>query len=103
MGSELTGEGLKMMKVVVHDEVGVAMCVTCGGLSDGMVGETDVVPFAEMLLRDDAWGTAFGHAGRVGGPDVELPRVAIFVGEVEFNELIPINVHVDAFDMDGGA
>jgi hypothetical protein len=102
-GSELTGTDMKMRKIVVHDEDEVAICITCGGLSDGRVGETDVVPSAEMLLRDDGGGAAFGRAKRIGGLDVELTRVAILVGEVELNEPIPINVHVGAFDVDGGA
>jgi hypothetical protein len=65
--------------------------------------EVDVVPFPEMLLGDDAWGAAFRHSGRMGGPDVKLAEVAILVGEVKVNEAIPMNANVDAFYVDGGA
>jgi hypothetical protein len=92
-----------MRKTVVHDEDEAAIRVSGGGLSDGMVVEIDVVPFPEMLLGDDAGGSAFEHAGRMGGPDVKLTRMAILVGEVELNEPIPMNANVDALDVDGGA
>jgi hypothetical protein len=39
----------------------------------------------------------------VGGSNVELTSVAILVGKVELNESIPVDVHVDAFDVDGVA
>jgi hypothetical protein len=100
--SELTATGLEVRKIVVHDEDEAAMCVTGFGLSDGMVVEIDVVMFQEMLLGDDVGGSAFGHAGRMGGPGVKLTRVAVLVGEVELNEPIPMNVNVDAFDVGGG-
>jgi hypothetical protein len=55
-----------MRKHGVHDEDEATMCVTCGGLSDVRVVETHVVPFPEMLMGDDARGSAFGYAGRMG-------------------------------------
>jgi hypothetical protein len=42
-----------MRKIVVHDEDGTAMCVTCGRLFDAKVVEASVVPLHEMLLGDD--------------------------------------------------
>jgi hypothetical protein len=39
----------------------------------------------------------------MGGPNVKLTGIAILIGEVEINEAIPMNVYVDAFDVDGGA
>jgi hypothetical protein len=63
--------------------------------------EVDVVPFLEMFLRDNASGTALGHVGRVGGPNVDLTSVSIMVGKVKLNEPVPSNVDVDAFDVDG--
>jgi hypothetical protein len=38
-----------------------------------------VVSVPEMLLRDDAWGTTFGHIRRVGSPNSKLTGVAIFI------------------------
>jgi hypothetical protein len=92
-----------MRKIVAHDEDEAAMCVTGGELSDGMVVEGDVVQFLYMLRGDDARGAAFGHAGRMGGPDAKVTGMAILVCEVELNEAIPINANVDAFAVDGGA
>jgi hypothetical protein len=92
-----------MRKIVVHDEDEAAMCISGGWLFDGKVLENGVVPFPEMLVGDGAGGSAFGHAGRMVGPDVKLTGVAIPVGEVELNEPIPMNTNVDAFDVDGGA
>jgi hypothetical protein len=90
-------------KIVVHDEDKAPMCITGGWLADGMKMEADVVPFPEMLIRDYARSSALGHAGRMSGTDVKLTRVAIMVGEVELNYPIPMNVNVDAFDVDGSA
>jgi hypothetical protein len=69
-GSEFAGKGLKMMKVVVHDEDEVAMWVIGSGLPSGGVDKGGVVPFFEMLMRYNAWCTALGHAKCVGGPNV---------------------------------
>jgi hypothetical protein len=71
-----------MRKIVVHDEDEAAMCVTGGRLYDNMVVEDDVMPFPYMLLGDDARAAAFGHAGRMGGPDVKLSGMSILVGEM---------------------
>jgi hypothetical protein len=100
-GSELTVNGLQMRQVVVLDEDEVAMSVTCCRLSDSMVMGANVVPFPEMLLGNDAWAAAFGHAGGVGGTNANPAGVAILIGEMEFNETIAMSVDVDAFDVDG--
>jgi hypothetical protein len=102
-GSVLTGKSLKVRKIVVHDEDKVAMGVVGRGLSDIMVMETDVVSVPEMLLRDDAWGTAFGHVGRVGSPNAKLAGVAVFIDKVDLDETIAMDINIDAFDVDGGA
>jgi acetone carboxylase gamma subunit len=65
--------------------------------------EANVVPFAKMLVGDDAWGSVLGHAGRIGGPNVDLTSVAILVDKVEFNEPVTMNVNIEAFDVDGVA
>jgi hypothetical protein len=98
--NEIIVNGLELRQVVVHDKDEYAMCVICGCLSDIMVVEADVVPFPEILVGDDAWVAAFGHAGRM---DVNLTGVAILVGEAVYSETIPMNANVDAFDVDGGA
>jgi hypothetical protein len=100
---ELTGKGMKMKKIVVHDEDEASMWDTGGRLHDGMVVEADVMPFAETLLRDNAWGSALGHVGRMGSPTVELASMAILVGKAELNEPLPVDVNVDALDVDGVA
>jgi hypothetical protein len=65
--------------------------------------EVDVVSLPEVLLVDDIGSSAFGHPGRMGGPDAKLARVTILVGEVQLDEPIPMNINVDAFDVDEGA
>jgi hypothetical protein len=102
-GSELPGKGMKMRKVVVHDEDIVSMWVSDSWLPDGRVVEGDVVPFPEMLLGDNAWCTALGHIRGVGGPTVELTSVAILAGKVELNESVTVDVNFDALDVDGVA
>jgi hypothetical protein len=93
-----------MRKTVVHDEDEAPMWVTGGGLPDGKVVETDVMPFVEMIVTDNVWRSTFGHVGRMGGPNLELVSVAILVGKVELNEPVPVDVNVDAFaDVDGVA
>jgi hypothetical protein len=62
--------------------------------------EQGVVPFAELLLGDYARGFTLGHTGRIGGPIVDLTSVAILVGKKEFNEPVPVNVNVNAPDVD---
>jgi hypothetical protein len=37
----------------------------------------------------------------MGGPNMTLTRVAILVGKVDFNEPVPVNVNVNALDVDG--
>jgi hypothetical protein len=66
-----------------------------------MVVEADVMPFADMLLRDEAWGSALGHVRCMGSPNIDLTSVAILVGKAEFNEPVPMHVDVDALDTDG--
>jgi hypothetical protein len=100
-GSVLTGNIQKMRKILVHDEDEVAIWVGGRGLSDGMVMETDDVSVPEMLMRDDAWGTTFGHIKRVCSPNSKLTGVAILIDKVELDE--PMNVNINAFDVDGGA
>jgi hypothetical protein len=103
-GSVLTGKNLKVRKIVVLHEDEVAMWVAGKGLSDGTVMETDdVVPVLEMLLIYDAWGTAFGHVGRVGSPNAKLTGVAVFIDKVELDDPAAKDVNIDAFDVDGGA
>jgi hypothetical protein len=99
-GSELTGNGIKMRKVVLHDEDEASMRVIGSWLPDCKVVEAHVVPFPEMLMGYDAWCTALGHVRSVGGPNVELTSVAILVGKVELNEPVIVDVNVDAFDVD---
>jgi hypothetical protein len=97
---------MKMRKIVVHDEDKVddiAMWVNGGRLSDGMVMETDVLPLPEVIMCDNDWGSTFGHFGRIGDPNVELTGVAIFIGKVELHEPIPMDVNIDAFEVEGGA
>jgi hypothetical protein len=90
-----------MRQVVVNDEDEVAMSVTGCRLSDIMVMEANVVPFPKMLLGNDAWGSAFGHAGGVRGTNANPAGVTILIGDMEFNETLTMNVDVDAFDVDG--
>jgi hypothetical protein len=92
-----------MRNIVVHDEDDVAMWVGCIGLSDGRVIETDDVPVPEMLLRNHAWGSAFGHFGRVGSPNAKLTGVAVFMDKVNLDEPVAMDINIDAFDVDGGA
>jgi hypothetical protein len=92
-----------MRKIVVHDDDEVAMWVTDGTLSDGKVMETDVMPLAEMLLRDDDGGSAIRHWRRVSGPNVEMVGVAIFIGKMELYDPVSMDVYVDAFEVEGGA
>jgi hypothetical protein len=80
-----------MRKIVVHDDEEAAMCVTRGRLSDSMVVQANVVPLSEIMMGDDDGGAAFGHAGRMGAPDVKMTGVAILVCEVELNEPILLN------------
>jgi hypothetical protein len=94
---------MKMRNIVVHDEDDLAMWVGGIGLSDGRVMETDVVPVPEMLLRDHAWGSAFGHVGRVGSPNAKLTGVAVFIDKVDHDEPVAMDINIDAFDVDGGA
>jgi hypothetical protein len=84
-GSELTGEGLKMWEIVVLDEDEAPILVIGFGLSNGGVIDDDVVPLAEMLMRDDDWRAALGHVGNMGGPSVDLVGRTILVGKVEFD------------------
>jgi hypothetical protein len=102
-GSVLTGESLKVRKVVVHDVDEIAMWVASRGLSDGRVMEADVVSVPEMLLRDDAWGTAFGHVRCVGSPNAKLTGVPVFIDKMEFDKAVAVDVNIYAFDVDGGA
>jgi hypothetical protein len=102
-GTELTGMGMKVGDIVVHDEDEASMWITWCWLSDGWVVEANVMPFAKMLVGDDARGSVLGHAGRMGGPDVDLTSVAIHIDKVEFNEPVPLNVNIEAFDVDGVA
>jgi hypothetical protein len=60
-----------MGKVLVHDEDEASMWITCYGLPDGWVVETDIVPFAEVLMGDGAWAFALGHVGRMRGHNVD--------------------------------
>jgi hypothetical protein len=85
-GSVLTGKSLKVRKMVVHYEDELAMWVTRTWLSDGMVIETYVVSVPEMLLRNYAWGTTFGHIMCVGSPNAKLTSVAVFIDKVELDE-----------------
>jgi hypothetical protein len=100
-GSELTGKGMTMRKVVVHDEDEASMRVIGNGLPDCGVVEAHVVPFLEILLGDNALCTTLGHVKRVSGPNVELTSLAILVGKVELNEPVTMNLSIDAFDVDG--
>jgi hypothetical protein len=102
-GSVLTGKNLKVRKVVVHDEDEIAMWIACRGLSNGKVMEADVVSVPEMLLRDDAWGTAFGHVKRVGSSNAKLTGVAVFIDKTELDKAVAVDVNIDAFDVDGSA
>jgi hypothetical protein len=68
-----------------------------------MVIETHVVSVPEMLLRDDAWGTTFGHIKRVGSANAKLTGVAVFIDKVELDEPVAMNVNINDFDVDGGA
>ena len=86
----------------MHDEDEIAMWIAGKGLSDGRVMEADVVSGPEMLLRDDAWGTAFGHVRRVGSPNAKLTGVAVFIDKMEFDKAVAVDVNIDAFDVDGG-
>jgi hypothetical protein len=90
-------------KIVEHDEDEAAICVVGGWLADGRIMKDYVVSFNEVLMGHYAGSSAFGHAGRMGGPDVKMARVAILVGEVPLDEPIPMNVNVHAFDVDGSA
>jgi hypothetical protein len=100
---KLTGKGIKMREIVVHVNDEAPMWIIGSRLSDGRVVEDSVMPFVEMLMGDDAWGSALGHVGRIGAPNVELTSVAILVDKVEFNEPVPVNIHVDALDVNGVA
>jgi hypothetical protein len=53
-GSELARKGLEIREVVVHDDDEALMWITCRELSDGWEVGNAVVPFAKMLMRDDA-------------------------------------------------
>jgi hypothetical protein len=54
--SKLTGKGMKMREVNVHDEDDASMWITGGRLPDGMVVEADVMPFPEIRERDNMLG-----------------------------------------------
>jgi hypothetical protein len=84
--SVLTGKSLKVRKIVVHYEDEVAMWVARTWLSDDRVMETYVVSVPEMLLRDYAWGTTFGHIMCVGSPNAKLTGVAVVIDKVELDE-----------------
>jgi hypothetical protein len=81
-GSELTGKGLKVRELVVHDEDEAPVMISRSGLADGKVMEANVVPLAKVLLRYDARSVALDHVGCMGGPDMDLAGVAILVGQV---------------------
>jgi hypothetical protein len=38
----------------------------------------------------------------VDDPNVELTGVAIFIGKVDLHEPVPMDVNIDAFDVEGG-
>jgi hypothetical protein len=63
--------------------------------------EGDVAPLAEMLARDDVDGAAQGHDGRMGDPNLDSAGVSIMVRTVKFNEPVPVDVNVNALDVDG--
>jgi hypothetical protein len=67
-----------------------------------MVMETNVVPVPEMFLRDDAWGSAFEHAGRVCIPNEKLTGVTVFIDKVELDDPVAKGVNINASDVDGG-
>jgi hypothetical protein len=45
-GKELTGKGLKVRELIVHDEDEASVFITGSGLANGRVMEVDVVPLA---------------------------------------------------------
>jgi hypothetical protein len=79
-GSKLTGKGLKVRELVVHDEDEAPVLIIGSGLANGMVMEADVVPLAEVLLRYDARSAALDHVGGISNPNVDPAGVAIVVG-----------------------
>jgi hypothetical protein len=93
---------MKMGNNVVHDEDEAPMLVIGGRLPNGRIVEDDVMMFAEMRLRDDAWGAALGHVGRMAGPNMELRSVAIMIGKVELSEPVSVDINVEAYEDDGG-
>jgi hypothetical protein len=101
--SELTGKDLKMRKVVVHNEDGAFMWVIGSGLPDGRVVEANAVPFPEMLMIYDAWGTALGHVWRVSNPNVDLTSLAILVKLAGAQRARTRGCQRRCFDMDESA
>jgi hypothetical protein len=79
------------MRKIVHDEDEASMWINGDRLPDDRVVEACVMSFPEMLLRNNACGSALGHVGRMGGPNMELTSVAILVGKVELNEPVPMD------------
>jgi hypothetical protein len=57
-GSKVIGMGLKMRKVVLYGEDEAAMWVTGGRLHGIKIVEAYIMMFSEILLRDNAWGSA---------------------------------------------
>jgi hypothetical protein len=52
---------LKVRELIVHDEDEAPVLISGTGLANGRIIEADVVPLAEVLLRDDARSTALDH------------------------------------------
>jgi hypothetical protein len=49
------------------------------GLANGRIMEADVVPLAEVLLRDNARSAALYHIWGMSSPDVDPAGVAILI------------------------
>jgi hypothetical protein len=79
-GSELTRKGLKVRELIMHDEDEAPVLISGRRLANGKIMEPDLVPLAEVLLRDDARSAALDNVWGMSSPDVDPAGVAILIG-----------------------